>query len=107
VGAVILKGFNFMHFRHTIGKKVQMFFNDNDLFGVSAILCSTFSIFLAVFFCRSSTAFFAQNTTCFQKHVSGQVVGKCLESPGIFVEIPQKLEVPNRTFRRSQVFLHF
>jgi hypothetical protein len=32
---------------------------------------------------------------------------KCLESPKIFVEIPQKLEASNRTIRRSQVFLRF
>jgi hypothetical protein len=31
---------------------------------------------------------------------------KCLESPEAFFEIPQKLEVSNRTIRRSQVFLH-
>jgi hypothetical protein len=36
-----------------------------------------------------------------------KVVSKCLESPEIFVKIPQKLEVSNRTIRRSQVFLHF
>jgi hypothetical protein len=33
--------------------------------------------------------------------LSGQVVGKCLESPETFVEIAQKLEVSNRTIRRS------
>jgi hypothetical protein len=38
---------------------------------------------------------------------NNQVVGKCLESPETIVEIPQKLEVSNRTIRRSQVFLHF
>jgi hypothetical protein len=73
-----------------------------DLFGVSAILCSTSSIF--------SAAFFAQNATCFQKHVYAFVdfLGKlCFESPETFVEIPQKLKASNRTIRRSQVFLHF
>jgi hypothetical protein len=39
--------------------------------------------------------------------LSGQVVGKSLKSPETFVEIPQKLEVSNRTIRHSQVFLHF
>jgi hypothetical protein len=38
---------------------------------------------------------------------NNQVVGKCLESPETIVEIPQNLEVSNRTIRRSQVFLHF
>jgi hypothetical protein len=28
VGALIVKGFNFMHNRYTIGKKVQIFFKD-------------------------------------------------------------------------------
>jgi hypothetical protein len=32
--------------------------------------------------------------------------GKCRESPETSVEISQKLEVSNKTIRRSQVFLH-
>jgi hypothetical protein len=36
-----------------------------DLFEVSAILCQPLQYFQLFF----STAFFAQNTTCFQKHV--------------------------------------
>jgi hypothetical protein len=41
--------------------------------------------------------------TCFQKHVYafvdflGKLLVKCIESPETFVEIPQKLEVWNRT----------
>jgi hypothetical protein len=37
-----------------------------------------------------------------------QVVGKCLESPETFVEIPQKLEVSNKTmsFSISEVIRH-
>jgi hypothetical protein len=29
--------------------------------------------------------------------ITGKLLGKCLESPETFVEIPQKLEVSNRT----------
>jgi hypothetical protein len=66
VGALIVNGFNFMHNRHTIGKKCKFFVrisgtvpNDRlvsrvnlrmDLFGVSAIFCLTSSIFSAVLF---------------------------------------------------------
>jgi branched-subunit amino acid transport protein len=80
VGALIVKGSNFMHNRHTVGKKVQIFFKDKlncttdrlvswvnlqmDLFGVSAILCST-----SVLFVGRPLTFFVKNTTCFQKHV--------------------------------------
>jgi hypothetical protein len=57
---------------------------------------------LAIFY-RSSTAFFVQNTTCFQKHFYafvdflGKLLVKCLESQETFVEIPQKREVSNKT----------
>jgi hypothetical protein len=47
--------------------------------------------------------FFAQNTTCFQKHFYafvdflGKLLVKRLESPETFVEIPQKLELSSKT----------
>jgi hypothetical protein len=68
VGALIVKGFNFIHNRHTMGGKKHIY---------------AFIDFL------------------------GKLLFKCLENPETFVEIPQKLEVSNRTIRRSQVFLHF
>jgi hypothetical protein len=42
------------------------------------------------------------NKYCFQN----EVYAKGLESPETFVEIPQKLEVSNKTIQRFQVFLH-
>jgi hypothetical protein len=101
VGALIVKGSNFMHNRHTIRKKIPIFF----LWSLCNSL-STSSIFSAVLF----VGLFCQNTTCFQKHIYAFVdfLGKLLvKSPETFVEIPQKLEVSNKTIRRSQVFLHF
>jgi hypothetical protein len=67
------------------------------------ILCSPSSIFSADLFVGRLLPFFAQNTTCFEKHVYafvdflGKFLVKCLESPETFVEIPQKLEVSNWT----------
>jgi hypothetical protein len=84
VRALIVKGFNFMHNRHTIGKKVQIFFKDKlnctkwlvswanlriDLFGVSFFfLCSTSSIFSAVLFVGRPLPFLRRTlpVSCFQ-----------------------------------------
>jgi hypothetical protein len=83
-----------------------------DLFGISAIFCSTFSIFSAILFVGRPLHFLCRTLPAFKKclricRLSGQVVGECLENQETFVEISQKLEVSNRTIRRSQVFLHF
>jgi hypothetical protein len=84
-----------------------------DLFGVSAIVCLTSSRFSAVLFVGRPLPFCTKHYL-FPKtylricRLSGQVVDdKWLESPETLVEIPQKLEVSNRTIRRSQVLLHF
>jgi hypothetical protein len=80
-----------------------------DLFGVTAILYSISSIFSAVLFVGRPLSFMRMfPKTCLRMcRLSGQVIGKCFESPETFVEIPQKLKVSNRTILRCQVFLHF
>jgi hypothetical protein len=79
-----------------------------DLFGVSVILCKPLQyfqlFFLSVLHCLFCAEYYQKPVYAF---ASGQVFGKCFENPETFVEITQKLEVSNRTIRRSQVVLHF
>jgi hypothetical protein len=56
-------------------------------------------IFLSLVYCLFCAEHYLFTKTCLRIcRLSGQVVGKCLESPETFIEIPKKLEVSNKSF---------
>jgi hypothetical protein len=78
-----------------------------DLFAI----LNLFNIF-SCSFCRSFTAFFAQNTTCFQKHVYafvdflGKVLVSALKVRKLLLKFLQTRGIVLKSFSISEVTLH-